>query len=89
LKQTYVNCLNLAKEHNIKEIAFCCLSTGIFGFPKKKSAEVALATIRDWISESDYKFKHIIFNVYIEEDFKIYTELFNSKNISCNIASFI
>lgn len=36
LRTTYINILNVGKLNNIKEIAFCCISTGIFGFDKKK-----------------------------------------------------
>lgn len=49
LEKSYINCLDLARTNNIKEIAFCCISTGIFGFPKQKSAEISLQTVKIWI----------------------------------------
>jgi O-acetyl-ADP-ribose deacetylase (regulator of RNase III) len=75
LAKSYTNCLEVAKANNIKEIAFCCLSTGIFGFPKKESAKVAYASVRKWLASDSYKFETIIFNVFTKDDYIIYSEL--------------
>ena len=48
LSSCYISSLNLAKEHSIRSIAFCCISTGIFGYPNAKAAKVALQTVREW-----------------------------------------
>eukprot|EP00474_Spongospora_subterranea_P005742 CRZ06200.1 hypothetical protein [Spongospora subterranea] len=34
LARTYISALNLAKRHRIRTIGFCCISTGIYGFPR-------------------------------------------------------
>ena len=60
----------------IKEIVFCCLSTGIFGFPKEESAKVAVKSIRNWLSKEQYKFDSIIFDVFTYEDHMIYQKIF-------------
>ena len=44
----YTSCLNLVKTNNIRSLAFCCISTGIYGYPKYDAAVVALQTIRSW-----------------------------------------
>src|SRR5665648_163200 len=49
LQQTYTECLNLAYSKGIQEIAFCCISTGMFGYDKKNSAQVAFQTVMDWL----------------------------------------
>lgn len=49
LKSCYNTCLDLAEQNGLKSIAFCCISTGIFGYPKDKAAIVALKTIKDWL----------------------------------------
>lgn len=75
LAKCYIEVLELAKKHNIKEIAFCCISTGIFGFPKPNSAMVATKTVKDWINKDPGVIDHIIYNVFTIEDYAIYTNL--------------
>lgn len=41
LKSCYSSCLEIAVENHIGSIAFCCISTGVFGFPKQEAAEIA------------------------------------------------
>lgn len=45
LTSCYRNSLMLWKENNLKSIAFPAVSTGIYGYPKKEAAEVAVRTI--------------------------------------------
>jgi O-acetyl-ADP-ribose deacetylase (regulator of RNase III) len=78
LSMCYVNMLNLARKHNIKEIALCCLSTGLFGYPKNKSAQVAYNTVKTWILNNNYTFNKIVFVVYSDEDHNYYTTLVNN-----------
>ena len=40
--------MELAEENGIRSIAFCCISTGVFGFPQKRAAEIAVQTVRDY-----------------------------------------
>ena len=81
LAKTYTNCLQLAKTNNISELAFCCLSTGIFGFPKLESAKVAIDTVISWLNNNEHSFTHIIFDVFTYEDHIIYLKLFEGKNL--------
>ena len=43
----YRRCLSLAQEHKIESIAFPAISTGVYGFPKQRAAELAVGTVRD------------------------------------------
>lgn len=70
LENCYISCLKTAAENGIESIAFCCISTGVFGFPKKKAAEIAVDTVQKY-SE---KIK-VIFNVFTQNDYEIYREL--------------
>lgn len=73
----YINVLELAKKHDIKEIAFCCLSTGLYGYPQQESAIIAVNTVTNWITNTKYKFDKIIFNVFTDTDFVIYKSILN------------
>jgi len=41
--------LSLVKSNNIKTVAICGISTGIYGYPVSKAAHVALKTVREWL----------------------------------------
>jgi O-acetyl-ADP-ribose deacetylase (regulator of RNase III) len=51
LAGTYRRCLELAVEHGCKSIAFPSLSTGAYGYPIDQAAQVALATVRDFLKQ--------------------------------------
>lgn len=72
LKSCYQSCLELAILNGIKSIAFCCISTGVFGFPQDKAAEIAIQTVREFLKTHDIE---VIFNVFTEKDFDIYKRL--------------
>ncbi len=72
LKSCYQSCLKLAVLNGIKSIAFCCISTGVFGFPQDKAAEIAVQTVREFLKNHDIE---VIFNVFTEKDYKIYSGL--------------
>lgn len=71
LKSCYISCLGKAKEMNLKSIAFCCLSTGVFGYPKDEACALAVRTVKAWLAQSSCNIK-IIFNVFTDEDKKFY-----------------
>ena len=62
-------------ENNLKSVAFCCISTGVFRFPNKRAAEIAVKTVKKWSLEHPEAIKRIIFNVFKEEDKKYYEEI--------------
>ena len=72
LKSCYQSCLELAVQSRIKSIAFCCISTGVFGFPQDKAAEIAAQTVRKFLKKHDIE---VIFNVFTEKDYEIYSGL--------------
>eukprot|EP01084_Bolivina_argentea_P180911 312510_1 len=91
LRACYISVLNLCKKHKIRSVAFCCISTGLFGYPQENAAKVAIATIKKWLSESNNKssknnndtnsnyIDYIVFNVFTNKDLKIYNKLLNDK----------
>lgn len=74
LKSCYEACLKLVDQNGIKSIAFCCISTGVFCFPNQRAAEIAVQTVRDYKRQNDSDIK-VIFNVFKDEDERIYNEL--------------
>ena len=46
LESSYKSCLDIAVQNNVQSVAFCCISTGVFGFPQDKAAQIAVRTVR-------------------------------------------
>ena len=57
----------------LESIAFCCISTGVFRFPHKKAAKIAMDTVKQYLPAS--QLKQVIFNVFKDEDKEIYEKL--------------
>ena len=52
LASCYRRCLELAREHRARSMAFPAISTGIYGFPARRAAEIALATVKANVDQS-------------------------------------
>lgn len=78
LKNCYENVLNCCLEHDIKSVAFCCISTGEFHFPNDKAAEIAVETVTDFLKKHGDSMKRIIFNVFKDSDKSIYEKMLNA-----------
>ena len=75
LESCYRSCLNLAAEHGVESLAFCCISTGVFMFPNQRAAEIAVETVRNWLDETGSRMK-VVFNVFKDIDKDIYGKEF-------------
>lgn len=73
LASCYRACLRLAEENGAKSIAFCCISTGVFGFPQQAAAEIAVGAVREYLNNSSIG--QVVFNVFKDEDYAIYQKL--------------
>ena len=74
LASCYRSCLELADENDVRSVAFCCISTGVFMFPNERAAEIAVQTVRDYRREKNSGIE-VIFNVWKDKDYEIYREL--------------
>ena len=74
LASCYRECLKLAADQGVESIAFCCISTGVFRFPQQRAAEIAVATVKEFMKKDD-NVKKVVFNVFKEEDLRIYKDL--------------
>lgn len=72
LRNCYWNSLEVARENNLHSIAFPGISTGVYGYPKKDAAKIALKTVKEWLEKnSGYEMEITIVN-FSEEDYLIY-----------------
>lgn len=74
LAACYRSCLELAAKNRLKSIAFCCISTGEFHFPNLQAAEIAVATVRNFMQRPT-SIRKVIFNVFKDCDKAIYARL--------------
>lgn len=75
LADCYRNTLDMCLENELRSVAFCCISTGVFHFPNKRAAEIAVSTVEEWLSGHPDKMERVIFNVFKDEDKKYYEGL--------------
>lgn len=78
LASCYRSCLQIADEYDVKSIAFCCISTGVFMFPNDRAAEIAVNTVKDYKQETGSK-TQVVFNVFKDIDEQLYHELLEHK----------
>ena len=77
LKNCYINSLVLAKENNCRTIAFPCISTGVYHFPKEQAAKIAIETV---LSNITSPIEKVIFCCFAESDVGIYREVYAKIN---------
>jgi O-acetyl-ADP-ribose deacetylase (regulator of RNase III) len=76
LANAYKNSLQLAVDNGVETIAFPNISTGVYGFPKDKAAQIAVATVQDFIAKNN-TIKQVIFVCYDEENYRLYETKLN------------
>ena len=77
LARSYRRCLEEAAAHGLNTVAFCCISTGVFGFPQEEAARIAVSTVADFL-ESDTPGASelcVIFDVFGDHDEALYRAL--------------
>ena len=76
LASCYQSCLDIAEANQLRSIAFCCISTGVFNFPNKRAAEIAHATVKEWLAtHQSSSINQVVFNVFLDKDYDIYRRL--------------
>jgi O-acetyl-ADP-ribose deacetylase (regulator of RNase III) len=74
LAACYQNSLNLAVEHKLSSIAFPNISTGIYGYPKKDAAEIAVNGVKGFLEQNDF-IEKVYFVCFDEENYELYKSL--------------
>lgn len=71
LKNAILNSLKLADENNLKSISFPAISTGIFGFPIQRCAEIMLRTTIDYL-KGKTSLEKVVFCLFGQESYKVF-----------------
>ena len=75
LGKCYWNSMVIAKENEIKSIAFPAISTGVYGYPKRPAAKIAVDTVKKFMEQFPETVEDIYFVVFDEESLKIYESI--------------
>ncbi|MBL4705195.1 MAG: O-acetyl-ADP-ribose deacetylase [Flavobacteriales bacterium] len=75
LASCYRNSIQLLLDHGLKTIAFPNISTGIYKFPKKRAAKIAIQTVQEF--QSSDVLKEVSFVCFDDENHQLYAELLN------------
>ena len=67
LKSAYENSLKLAKDYNLKSIAFPLISAGIYGYPKKEALDIAILTIKEFLKDNEMDIYLVVFDRKVVE----------------------
>lgn len=74
LRKAYTNCLTIANEELIKSLAFPNISTGVYGFPKKIGAQIAISVVKSFLVKNKYP-KTVFFVCFDDENYELYSNL--------------
>jgi O-acetyl-ADP-ribose deacetylase (regulator of RNase III) len=73
LRGCYTESLRLASEAGLRSIAFPCISTGIYGYPKDEACAVAVAAVEQWLADHELP-ESVVFCCFGAEDAALYRE---------------
>ena len=79
LASCYRNSLRLAAEKQLRSIAFPNISTGVYGYPKDKAAEVAIKATREFLQQHDTSLQSITFVCFDDENYELYRTILNER----------
>jgi O-acetyl-ADP-ribose deacetylase (regulator of RNase III) len=72
LRSCYRESLRLASDQAFKSIAFPCISTGVFGYPKTEACDIAVSAVIEWLA-TDVHPELVVFCCFEAEDTELYT----------------
>ncbi|MFD1260722.1 O-acetyl-ADP-ribose deacetylase [Entomomonas asaccharolytica] len=77
LASCYRNSLQIALDNKLESVAFPCISTGIYHYPKLQAAEIAVHTVKEFLKNNN-TLQCVIFCCFGEEDYLIYQKLLDN-----------
>ena len=79
LASSYRSCLEVADANKLKSIAFCSISTGIYGYPLDKAAPVAVNTVRAYLdAHPETSLERVVFAMYQAPEFQAFTKAWDA-----------
>ena len=75
LANCYKSCLKMADDMALSSIVFCCLSTGIFGYPIEDATRIAIREVKEYLANQNKHITKVIFNVFTDRDYDTYERL--------------
>jgi len=78
LKSCYDGSLDIAAQNDLTSIAFPCISTGIYRFPKPKAADIAIQTVQEYLRKS-HQIKKVCFVCFSQDDYLLYADRLDKK----------
>jgi len=73
LAQCYVRCLELAREHECRTIAFPAISTGVYGFPKERAVKIAVGHVQSFLDRESTP-ERVVFACFSQADADLYRQ---------------
>src|SRR3954462_2977604 len=73
LRSCYESSLEIAQQHDLQTIAFPCISTGVYGYPKDAACKVAVGTVAAWLRRNQLP-REVIFCCFGVLDEELYRE---------------
>ncbi len=80
LSNCYKNSLDLLVENNLKTIAFPGISTGVYGYPLDKAAEISYNAVTEWLEDNKEKDIKIYFCCFKKEEKQAYERVINARD---------
>ena len=75
LASCYRSCLELAEANHLSSLAFCSLSTGIYGYPLEQAAPLAVTTVMNYLRmHPDTSLWRVVFAMYQETEYSAFTQ---------------
>jgi len=74
LARCYTSSLEIARQHELRSLAFPCISTGVHGYPAQAAAEVAVSAVSKHLATSRYECD-VIFCCFGFEEYQTYSRL--------------
>ena len=71
LKNATLNSLRVADENNLESIAFCAISTGIFGYPIDRCAQIMLKNTIDYV-KGQTRLEKVVFCLFDKDSYDIF-----------------
>ena len=79
LRDATLNSLKLADEYGLKSIAFPAISTGIFGFPIDRCAQIMLSTTLEYLKSGGTGLERVVFVLWGDEAYQTFEEALTQK----------